>query len=219
MTIHVVDKNNKNLYLSQIEEDFKLRHEIYVKERKWMDLDRSDGREIDQFDDDNAIYLLAMQNDKLVGGTRLVPSVFPHLLSDVFPNLADVRGVPRAHDVIEWTRIHVSRHMRGDGSHINVTDELMAGVLEFCIQEGFQTITAICETFWLPRWLELGWMARPLGTIQNIDGMDCVAVQLDASAETLNVLRTQHGIPANVLVRRDSEPGLISEIIEQQLTS
>lgn len=216
MAIHVVDRQNRHLYQAHLEADFKLRHQIYVDERQWMDLERPDKREVDQFDNDDAIYLLALHDDQLCGGTRLVPSVYPHLLSDVFPELADVRGVPRAHDVVEWTRIHVDRKMRGDGAHINITDELMAGVLEYCLQEGFHSITAICETFWLPRWLELGWMARPLGGIQTIEGMDCVAVQLDASRDTLNVLRGKRGIPAEVLVRKESKPGVVANIIERR---
>jgi acyl-homoserine lactone synthase len=65
--IHVVRKDNRQLYESYFDPYFRLRHEIYVKQRKWMALDRPDGREIDQFDTDEAVYLFCLDEGRLIG--------------------------------------------------------------------------------------------------------------------------------------------------------
>jgi hypothetical protein len=48
--IHVVQRNNRHLYEKYFDPHFRLGHDIYVKPRKSMPLDRPDGREIDQFE-------------------------------------------------------------------------------------------------------------------------------------------------------------------------
>jgi acyl-homoserine lactone synthase len=96
--VHIVDRSNRNAYRDELEQHFRLRHEIYVGERGWHDLARRDGREVDAFDNDDAVYLLGILPDKgVVAGSRLVPSLKPHLMSEVFPQLAE-DGVPRASD-------------------------------------------------------------------------------------------------------------------------
>src|SRR5262249_38699865 len=113
--VHAIDAGNRHLYEDQIEEHYRIRHDIYVNERRWMDLERPDGREVDQFDTEKSVYLLALEGDRVVGGSRLVPTLEPHLMSEVFPHVADVRGVPRARDIYEWTRIFVIPAKRESG--------------------------------------------------------------------------------------------------------
>src|SRR5262249_23853091 len=108
LAVHVVRDSNRHLYADQLDQYFRARHDIYVKERGWKELDRPDGREIDQFDTPNAVYLVALDDGRVVGGHRLVPTSAPTLLSDVFPFLA-LRGVPRRQDIYELSRIFVVR--------------------------------------------------------------------------------------------------------------
>jgi acyl-homoserine lactone synthase len=73
-------------------------------------LARPDEREIDQFDDPSAIYLLALEGDndrKVVGGCRLVPTTGSYLLPDVVPALAQ-QPVPRGPNVFEWGCLYVT---------------------------------------------------------------------------------------------------------------
>ncbi|MDG2571023.1 acyl-homoserine-lactone synthase, partial [Vibrio parahaemolyticus] len=81
--IHVIRRDNQHLYEASLEEYFRLRHEVFVRERGWRNLHRLDGREIDAYDNDNAVYLLAIDQDRVVGGQRLYPTVLPHMLSEV----------------------------------------------------------------------------------------------------------------------------------------
>jgi acyl-homoserine lactone synthase len=48
--IHVITGANRHLYEPELLAHFRLRHEIYVVERRWTNLARPDGLERDQFD-------------------------------------------------------------------------------------------------------------------------------------------------------------------------
>jgi acyl-homoserine lactone synthase len=74
LAIHVVRSSNSHLYAEQLDQYFRARHDVYVKERGWTELDRPDGREIDQFDTPSAVYLMAIDGERVVGGHRLVPT-------------------------------------------------------------------------------------------------------------------------------------------------
>lgn len=101
--IHIVTSENRGDYASEIEQHFRIRHNIYVGERKWMALARPDGHECDQFDNDDAIYVLVIDGGTVIGGSRLMPSLKPHLFSEVFPRLA-LNGVPKSPDIFESTK-------------------------------------------------------------------------------------------------------------------
>jgi N-acyl-L-homoserine lactone synthetase len=53
-------------------------------------LAKPDRLERDQFDNDDAIYLLAIDGRTVVGGSQLVPSTKPHLLSEVLPHFHEM---------------------------------------------------------------------------------------------------------------------------------
>ena len=59
--IHVITGANRHLYELELLAHFRLRHEIYVVERNWTNLTRPDGLERDQFDNEDATYILASE--------------------------------------------------------------------------------------------------------------------------------------------------------------
>jgi acyl-homoserine lactone synthase len=183
--IHVIDKGNRHKYQDELEQHYRIRHQIYVKERRWMALDRPDQREIDKFDTDSTIYLLAIENDVVVGGTRLCRTTEPHLMRDVFPFLPNVRGLQIGPHIVEWTRIFVINEKRGTP----VLNLVLAGMLEYCLRECFSQITVVMETWWLPRFLALGWDFEPLGIPIIYDNMEIVACCINVSEDAyLNTL-------------------------------
>jgi len=195
--IHVIDASNAPRYEAQLQEHFFIRHRIYVGERKWQALERPDGREIDQFDNEDAIYLLALEGSRVVGGTRLVPTLRPHLMSEVFPYLANVRGLQRGPDIVEWTRIFAIPERRG-ASH-TVLHSVLAGMLEYCLQNEITAITVVMETWWMPRFLELGWDVVPLGLPAMIDDMSCVGAMIRVTEAAWRNTLAFKGLTAPVL--------------------
>lgn len=198
--IHVITRENRWLYEAELIEHYRLRHEIYVGERKWLNLARSDGLERDQFDNDDATYVLSVDCGRVVGGSRLIPTVCPHLLSEVFAHLTSVRGLPRATDIYEWTRMFIVRDRR-EGKNMGRTAGLViCGVLEHCLSVGVNGLTALVEMWWLPRFHDMGWKVLPLGLPELINGEWSVAVHMPIDQRTLESTRAFHDIRSAALV-------------------
>ncbi len=135
--IHVISAENRHLYEDVLEQHFRVRHEIFVEERKWEALRKPDSREIDVYDNEDAIYLLALENRRVLGGSRLYPTTKPTMMSEVFPHLAAVRGCPVDPQVWEWSRFFVTRERRDGAFNL----QLMAAAQEFCLDQGIERLS------------------------------------------------------------------------------
>ena len=187
--IHAISAANRHLYEDVIEQHFCLRHEIFVEERKWETLRKPDGPEIDSYDNEDTVYLLALEDRRVVGGHRLYPTTKPSMMSEVFPHLASVRGCPADPLVWEWSRYFVVRDRR-DGV-LNL--QLMAAVQEFCLDQGIAQVSAIMETWWLPRFHEAGFVVTPLGLPALVEGAWTMAATIDIRKETVDALHDRVG--------------------------
>jgi acyl-homoserine lactone synthase len=200
--IHVVRKENRHLYEKFFDPYHLLRHDIYVKQRRWMALDRPDGREIDQFDTEEAVYLLALDGSKILGGMRAVPTTHPTLMSDIFPHL-NLRSPIRRPDVYELSRIFVVPERRGEQAGPNLGTVLQAAIIEYGLSVGLTGFTIVLETWWLPRFEDQGWKAKPLGLPIDIDGMSTIAVFVDCDEETWDDMVQRKGITGPMLKWND----------------
>lgn len=200
LEVHVIHTGNRHFYSDALEQHFRIRHDIYVGERKWMELARPDGREVDQFDTNSAIYLLGIAPGRgVVAGSRLVPTREPHLMSDVFPMLANRRPLPRASDIFEWTRIFVIPEERQKGRLCEAAGTIYLGILEFCLAQVITQLSVVCETYWIDRLHALGWNPTPLGTPIFKDGMDIVGITCDMTGRALARTRKFYGITDSVM--------------------
>lgn len=196
MRIHVVDESNRGYYSRELDEHHRLRHDIYIGERGWRALRSVDGREYDQFDLPDAVYLLAISDDGAVaGGTRLLQSTGPTLLSEVFPYLADVRPFERGPDVMEWTRFFVAPRFRETGRLCRAGGLISAAIIEYCLQNGIRKLNAVGETFWMPRISALGWRPRPLGLPREHEGMSLCAWTIDITEFALQTTLSAYSLP------------------------
>lgn len=203
--IRVITSANRHRYEAELLAHFRLRHEIYVAERNWQDLARPDGLERDQFDNHDATYILATDNGQVIGGSRLVPTTRPHLLSEVFPYLASVRGLPRADDIYEWTRMFVIKSRREGRTMGGKTRGLViCGVIEYCLGNGITSLTALIEMFWLPLFHSMGWNLTPLGLPELINGEWSIAVKMAVNEATLASTRAFHEMAGHVRVSAES---------------
>ena len=150
---------NRHLYEDVLDQHFRVRHEIFVEERKWEGLRKPDSREIDTYDNEDAIYLLALEDRRVLGGSRLYPTTRPTMMSEVFPYLAAVRGCPVDPQVWEWSRFFVTRERRDGAFNL----QLMAAAQEFCLDQGIERLCLVMETWWLPRFHDIGFVVTPLG--------------------------------------------------------
>ena len=84
--------------------------------------------EFDQYDCDNAVYLVHQDvNNDVDACARLLPTTVPHMLNEVFPYLVDGGITPCKSDTWEITRFGANT----DTAPKNIVGILIAGILEF----------------------------------------------------------------------------------------
>jgi len=199
MEVHVISRDNRHLYSDILEDYFRLRYKIYVLERKWAALDRPDKREIDQFDTEETVYLLGLEGSSIIAGMRLVPTMMPTLLSDLFPKLS-LDGPVRRPDVYELSRIFVIPSRRGEHAGPRAEAVIQAATMEYGLSIGLSAFTIVMESWWLPRLLDQGWIARPLGLPIDIDSMSTVAVMVDINERAWTEICARRSVPGPMLV-------------------
>jgi acyl-homoserine lactone synthase len=198
--IHVVDAGNIHLHAAEMEQVYRLRYDIFVKAKGWSDLEKPDGREIDQFDDEHAVHLLAMREGELVGYSRLLPTTRPYLLSTVLPELCD-GPAPSSPQTWEWGRICVSDTVRISGRRLNpVALALTTGIVEWGLPRGVNRFISQNPTSWLLRLIQLHFRVYPLGLPRLIEGEETIAVEASFDERTLRQLRAVRGETQPVLV-------------------
>ncbi|MCQ0987736.1 acyl-homoserine-lactone synthase [Jiella marina] len=215
ISVHVVSAANRHLYEDELDQHHRLRCDIYIGEHGWRALVDRNGREADQFDYPEAVYLLAVDPKAgVVGGTRLLPSWKPTLLSAVFPEAAAVRGMPQGPDVWEWTRFFVAKSHREEHRLSRTGGAVLCSMFEYLLEEGVREMRALGEAWWIPRIQGLGWRPRPLGLPIAHEGMTLAGFAFDITQRALEEMRGVYGIEHSCLVRRGlAEPLSIREDI------
>ncbi|MGE5492428.1 MAG: acyl-homoserine-lactone synthase [Actinomycetota bacterium] len=80
------------------------RREVFVELLGW-DLETPNGYEQDQFDRPDTVYVIARNDEGCINGcARLLPTVSPYLLSEIFPQLLNGVSPPSSPDVWELSR-------------------------------------------------------------------------------------------------------------------
>jgi acyl-homoserine lactone synthase len=199
--IHIINAENKNLYERELREHHRIRHEIYIEERNWRGLQSRDGLEFDDFDTAYMTYALAIDNDRVIGGARLYPTLQPHMLENVCPQLAEVKGIPRGPAIYEWTRLFVvSAHREGRYGG-RVSGKILCGCVEHCLAEGINQLSLVFEAWWLPRMHTWGWKINPLGLPDLIDGEWWLAGLVEVDERMLAATRKHFGVTEPMMIR------------------
>lgn len=192
LDVQVVTSANRHLFADRLDEYFHWRYKIYVKTKVWC-AENLREREVDQFDHDDAFYLLGYHDGRFVSGTRLMPSSGSTLLRDVFPHLAAMRGLPDRPEWADWTRMFTVPRARGNG-HSGVTGAMCCAVMEYCVDEGIRWVGGVQEAYWLPRWADFGWEVRALGLPEVIEGSSTLAAFMEVSEQGLDSARALTGV-------------------------
>ncbi len=159
--IEIITSKNKQKFEKQLLSMFEERKLVFVDLLKW-DLMITDSRfEIDQFDDDHAVYLLAADNaGRHLGSMRLLRTDRPHILGSCFAYLSDGH-VPAGADTLEVTRLCLSPRLRADGRR-RVRNRLISAMTDYVLAQGITTLTGVARATWLSQILTMGWRCETL---------------------------------------------------------
>jgi acyl-homoserine lactone synthase len=208
--IHIVTPENDSNYLDEMEQVYRLRHQVFVNEMGWTDLAKPDGREIDQFDDEHAVHMLYIEEGKVLGYQRMLPSTRPHLLSEVMPELCEGERPVGSH-IWELTRYCVERGHREKKGRLAspAANVMLSGMIEWGLQCGVSTVIVEIEPTTLLRLVQLHFRPFPLGLPIRIAGRDTIAVTLTFDWRTLERLREIRGNRRRVLAESFETPAVL----------
>jgi acyl-homoserine lactone synthase len=162
---------------------FEARKRVFVDLLKW-DVPVIEGRyEIDQFDDEHAVYLVVRGPDgEHLGSARLLETTRPHILDTLFPNLC-AGPVPRGPEVREITRFCLDRSLCAV-RRLAVRNALVSALADHALERGIAAYTGVAEFAWLQQILAFGWHCRPLGLPAICEGRTLGALRIDIVPET-----------------------------------
>ena len=169
----------------QIKEQlFKYRYDVFVGEMEW-DLDVPFGKEVDQYDHDDTIYVIARNDSKeVIGCARLLPTTSPYLLEEVFPELLNGLNPPKSPDVWEISRFTTldlnggSLEKNGQFSS-NVAIDLLKNTIECARKHGAKRIISV-SPIGVERLLrKAGFRAHRAGPPVIVDGHALFACWID----------------------------------------
>lgn len=193
--IRVIDKTNAHLFPKTMEQQFRLRHSVFVAEKGWTEFERDGVFEKDQYDTDDAIYVISLDDHgDAIGCFRLYPTMLPHMLSETFAHLVE-GAVLRRPDVYELTRFHLSKAHRQSTPYL----ELLTAIPEVGLELGLSGFTALARTLRIPVMQAAGLTITPTGLPTLFNGESHVSVIFEVSEPCLSRINVSRGSTLSVL--------------------
>jgi len=169
--IHVITKHNKHLYGSILTNMFKVRHKVFVEDRQWKKLEKSDGLEIDQFDTDDTTYFLKLDPDmNILGGIRIYPTTVDTQLNTVFEDWCQLKKQPCDPTHYEWSRYFITDLNYRSASGKAVHYELYTGLLDYARELGIKSFSGFID---MPTFHHIGrlpWDLQQIGLPSTYGG-------------------------------------------------
>jgi acyl-homoserine lactone synthase len=216
ISVHVVGPTNKHQYERELIDYHRARHKVFVDRRRWAELRRENGLEIDEFDNEDAIHLLCLSEGTVAGGVRLHSTIGPTLLSEVFPHLVTRCPIPRSFDIMDATRLFALPSRRERSRFSREGAVLYCGQMEYLLLQGMRGFTFVSHLELVEHAVALGWRVEPLGVPKMVAGRLCVASFIHADENALQCARTAAGVDHSVLKWRGAKLPAPAELTPQE---
>ncbi len=189
-------------FVNDLAEMHRLRYRVFKQRLDW-DVQVSGDMEFDEFDVLRPVHLLHRTSDGLIQGcVRLLPSMGPTMLRDIFPILLDGQPGPRSEHVWESSRFALDLHPdapKATGGLAAATYELFAGMIEFGLSIRLTEIVTVTDTRMERILRRAGWPLRPIGKPRVLGNTMAVAGYLEVSTDALERIRSAGRISGPVL--------------------
>ncbi|EPE93861.1 acyl-homoserine-lactone synthase TraI [Rhizobium grahamii] len=192
MQILAISKPTNHSETQLLQNHHQLRAAVFSNRLNW-DVKVVNGCEADAFDALGPNYILAISTGgRLAGAARLLPATGPTMVADVFPSLLP-EGRLNAHPgMIESSRFCVDTTLeegRGDGTVHEATVTMFAGIIEWCVANGFSEIVTVTDLRFERILARVEWPLQRLGQPQKVGVTTAVAGTLPVNAGIFERLR------------------------------
>ena len=202
--VHLINRHNRTQHGDTLAAMHADRKRVFVDLLKW-DVPHDERFERDEFDDDDAVYLVVLHPDsgKHLASTRLLRTDKRHILGGIFPQLCD-GPLPCGGDVRELTRFCLAPAIGRSARH-QARNRLVRGLIEYALMTSIRAYTGVAEIAWLSQILAAGWAVRPLGLPKDVSGTTLGALEIEIAPDTLRSLvpEWQSGAGAMRMVEYD----------------
>jgi N-acyl-L-homoserine lactone synthetase len=199
--VDIVTATNRGQYCKQLDSMFEDRKRVFVDIMKW-DIPVTAGKfEIDQFDDDEAIYLVISDSaGGHMGSLRLLSTDHPHMLGSLFPYLCE-NGVPSDSNTMEITRLCLSPRLPAL-ERLRIRNRLISVMVDYARTRGIKTFTGVVTAHFLSKIMTMGWRCDSLGPLRAANGTMIGAFCIHADEATPMLLRAT-GIYSHATINDD----------------
>ena len=201
--IRLIPAAHTHSFPEVIDTMFRCRAQTFSERLGWRVVVK-DGYERDRFDDENPLYLVSVDPDteEYWGSLRLLPTIGPNMLRDVFPQLLDGDYIESA-TIWESSRICAAavagQPERSRGRVNYVLSELILGIGEVAVAAGLTQIVSVFDARMFRVLKAAGCNLEIIGTPQRIGGVMCYAGLFDTGEGPLQAFRALAGIQHSVL--------------------
>lgn len=194
--IHVVTHALRGVYAEQLTAMHRMRHEVFIKTRGWK-LQERDGGEYDRGDDEQAIYLMMLDE---AGGLQVSVRVRPVLDWSILVD--EMRGCVegdaedlRRPDVWEMARHLATGQGRSVGEARRRAAEFRVAMLEAARSRGIGKIVGSVDVGLLAHGVRAWFDLKPLGLpLVYPEGGAAVGYEIPVTDDLIDRLRAAHGI-------------------------
>lgn len=158
------------------------RKRLFVDLMRWTVPVVDNRYEVDQFDDANAIYLLAVEDGEHVGSMRLLSTDRPHILDTLFPELC-AAGAPTGTGIAEITRLCLPCRL-GTARRLEIRNRLISAMVDHATVAGIMSLTGVVSASFLAQVMAMGWHCERLGPPRMCNGASLAAFRIDLDADT-----------------------------------
>lgn len=200
--IRIVQGHDRKDHQAALDQMHCLRAKVFADRLGWQ-VEVLDGREIDQFDRLDPVYLLAIDDDgDVIGCARLLPTTGPTMLSQVFSKLLGPDQAIRSPIVWESTRFCVDTPRlteRGPRSLARTTAHLMAAEIEIGLSAGLKHIVTVIDLRMERILMRAGCPIERIGDVVQYGDIPTLAVLVPVNLETLSRICATNGIEGSCL--------------------
>lgn len=195
-TITIARAGENGLGSTLLDSMYRLRSEVFHERLGW-DVRVQNGREHDWFDLIGPHYLVAHDSaSNALGCSRLLPTLGPNMLRDIFPFLLDGAPAPASSTAWEVSRFAISSRCAGDGYGFgDVPASMLAEMFRFAGTHGIDDLVGVTSAPIERMLRHLGLHVERLGEARKIGNVMSLAFRMPVAAN----LRTVGPIPESAV--------------------
>lgn len=181
----IVSASNASQHAKLLDDLAKVRYRLFVETLQWALPLASHGREVDQFDDERATYIVNLDlQGNIRAAVRLHDTTGPTLLTTVYKHLV-VGEVPQSSHIWEGTRMLVHPDLPAADSAI-AFGELLSACVSYGLSRGIECWVSVSDPILERALRRAGAATRRLGPVIEVEaGVNALALRLDCDIATL----------------------------------